>query len=99
MGRLDGFTDSVDMSLSKLWETLEHRKDLHPAVHGVAERWTRPRLNNSDGEGPSHGETHPLGWVPTGEAAPHFPVQSQHGIWGRNTGVLGLPVTVSLTTF
>ena len=37
---LDGITDSVDMSLSKLWGTVKDRKAQCAAVHGVAKNQT-----------------------------------------------------------
>ena len=38
---LNGITDSVDMSLSKLQETVKNRKAWCAAVHGVAKSWTQ----------------------------------------------------------
>ena len=37
---LDDITDSMDMSLSNLWEMVKDRETWHVAVHGVAKSWT-----------------------------------------------------------
>ena len=38
---LDGITDSMDVSLSELWEMVMDRKAWRTVIHGVAKSWTR----------------------------------------------------------
>ena len=44
---LEGITDSMDINLCNIWETVKDREAWHAAVHGVTELNTTEQLDNN----------------------------------------------------
>ena len=79
---LDGITDSMDLSLSELWELVMNREAWHAAIHGVTKSWARlsdwtelnwTELNDfpggSDGKAPAYSVGDP-GSIPGSGGSP-----------------------------
>ena len=79
---LDGITDSMDMSLGKLWEIVKDREAQGAAVHRVSKNqtwlsnWTAIILHNRS--------TVSLHWLPSKSTCPRIPETRQWKRWGSH---------------
>ena len=80
---LDGNTDSMDMSLSKLWELVMDREAWHATVHGVTKSWTQ--LSDSTELNPCSAKYMCLKSDPGSPQSQHVPVCVHTGMCVSST--------------